>query len=732
MTAPRFRAIREVGEGAWGKVYFAETAEGPRALKFLKLKAGEAVRRRFEEEARILARLSHPNLVKIHDFFPNLEEFARLCDSSAALRGLPREACGFGMDWIEGVPLDRIPGRLDAAAWVDLLAQAAAGLHYLHFRNILHGDLKPENLLRDAEGRLKILDFGLSWEGERRGAEKAVVGSLPYTPPEAYMGDFGPSGDLFALGASFYRAISGRFPYEKPLTPLGLAGVAPPPALLEIIPGFSEPLSQAVARLLELSPLRRPPSAALLLKYLRRQAGEDLLGGEAEEDFEIPKLPLIGREPDMERARAALREPAAAPRLWLLRGPTGVGRSRFLEEWRWEAVFRGYRFVEIPAGEGEAWLSRLQRDLGVVSAEDGDWVVAAERCARVLRERPSLLACSDLHRWPSARRARLKVFWSLLLAEAPGLRILAEFNDEWISETELLSVGEGEPGAVLRWVLGDLPAEATLNLLRQASLGPLAPEAALQGLVKQSGGRPMLALEGLRALALSRGEAGRQQVGDRLSLAHPSLAEDYLVSLPESVRRQAHRLWLDRLPEERAISRLHHAWALGDRATAAARGIAALRGLEARGELEALLEWAGRLKDLKDPALDRRWLHVLRAVANYRLGRHAAARAAYRDWFEAARASGPEVAEARYRFYLGLVFSAEGKGEEAERELKRALRADPNQFPEAAVYQARARNLLAARAVQLVLFGALAITWLSGAGLELARRKGAIPVSVIV
>lgn len=770
MDTVRFREIRQVGGGAWGRVYFAVTPEGPRAIKFLKLSAGADLRRRFEEEAKILSRLAHAHLVRIHEFFPKRADCERLCDSADALRDLPADTCGFSMDWVEGNSLAQLTEALSGEAYADILAQAAAGLHYLHFRNILHRDLKPANLLRDSDGRIKIVDFGLSLDRDEEKPEKGRIGTLAFTPPEAFLNEYGPSGDLFALGASLYRVIAGRYPYDKPLTPLGLERTVPPPDLRTFRPDLPEYLARVIAQLLDPSPLRRPASARLLLDYLRRHAGSDLIGGDAAPGaFEIPKLPLIGRDSEMNMMRAALREADGAPRFWMLRGPTGVGRSRFLEEARWEAVFRGYLFLEIPPSDNDEWLGRLRRALGLSpAAVRQDFVAELESLRTALQGRPVLLAFSDLHRWQPERRARLRVHWNLLAAALPSLRILMEFNDELMSASEWEAWAEAEYKAALTIELKDLSRPLTESLLKQASLGREPPAADLGKVARASGGRPLLALEGLRALVetgsapreanaaggfraaaraklatLSEGEllflaliltepegaslrqlvpmlrdagydadglwltlnehgmlAARLSSDDRVLPAHLSLASVYREALPKEAAWQAHRLWLEHLPEEKILSRLHHAWALENRELVASLGIPSLRFLEASGRLEELLEWSERLQGLAGAGLDERWFHILRAVAAYRLGRHAEARQAYRRWHEAARRGDPELAQVRHHFYQGLVSAAEGEGEQARREFEAGLAVAAPSKPELDAYRARAHGMLAARALE--------------------------------
>lgn len=766
----RFHSIKEVGEGAWGKVFYAETAEGPRALKFLKVDAGPDRLRQFQAEARILSKLSHPNLVRIHDYFSSLAEITNNTDQPSLFAGLPQNSCGFSMDWIEGPSLDQFPAGLAVEEIIDVLVQAAAGLNYLHFRNIFHRDLKPANILRDTTGRIKIVDFGLSLESPARRHDSALVGSLAYTPPEAFMGDFGASGDLFALGATIYRVVSGQLPFDRPLTPLNLDKVSPPIALATLAPAIPEFLSQIIAKLLELSPLKRPASALLLLKYLRRHVGKDILDSKFETaEFVIPKLPLIGREEELTQMSRALFGDDNSTPLFLLSGPTGVGRSRFLEELRWRSIFRGRRFLEVRAEAKLDWRSGLARDLGIRSdeVELRDMLAFAARCRETLRERASILAFGDFHQWPKRIREEFRIFWNLLLLEPLETKILVEFNsDLWpLAESSAWIQAQDLPFFSLN--LENLTEAQTQSLLQEASAGREWTGAELERLARSAGGRPLLALEGLRSMAesgfgavqfksdsfaaaarakiseLSEGgqvllalllteteaidfddfssllrkedwdaeslwlELAEQgllapecEQGRVWSLAHPSLAQEYHTALPEKSKQIAHRLWLKHLGAEKLFSRFRHAWELNEMDVAIPLAIPALRSLEARGDLETLLEWAECLRRSTNSKLDRRWLHTLRAVANYRIGNHAASLESYRDWHEAARIEEPELAEIRFHLYSGLVHSAAGQVDAARRELEKSVSSKPHKKIDAANYQRRAHNLLGALAIE--------------------------------
>ncbi|HUG54733.1 MAG TPA: serine/threonine-protein kinase, partial [Vicinamibacteria bacterium] len=193
--------LEEVGRGGMGTVWKARHLRLGRsvAVKFLapELAAQPDFERRLEREARALALLSHPGIVAVHDF--GREE-------------------GIGyivMEYVEGRPLsDTIPLPLDRA--VGVAREVLAALAYAHGRGVVHRDVKPENILLDASGSVKVTDFGIARllgpEAEKGiTAVGRLVGTPRYLAPEALAGGPpDPRMDVFAVGVVLREMVAGR------------------------------------------------------------------------------------------------------------------------------------------------------------------------------------------------------------------------------------------------------------------------------------------------------------------------------------------------------------------------------------------------------------------------------------------------------------------------------------------------------------------------------------------
>lgn len=209
---PRYRIIAKLGAGGMGTVFKAEHRVMKRtvALKVVAptLVADARTVERFHREVEVAAMLSHPNIVTAHD--------AEQADDVHFLV----------MEYIEGTDLAdlvRLRGPLPVAEACDYVRQASLGLQYAFERGTVHRDIKPHNLMRAADGRVKILDFGLARFASESGPvdgltrENAMMGTPDYLPPEqaedSHRADI--RADIYSLGCTLYYLLAGRPPFAE-------------------------------------------------------------------------------------------------------------------------------------------------------------------------------------------------------------------------------------------------------------------------------------------------------------------------------------------------------------------------------------------------------------------------------------------------------------------------------------------------------------------------------------
>jgi serine/threonine protein kinase len=257
-----FRLEEVLGSGGMALVYRAvdERTGAPAAVKLLadNLAADDAYRRRFQREARLAARLQHPNVVRVLD--------------AGEYDGRPWLA----LEYVEGETLADLLARrkrLPPAEVIALGRQLAAGLQHAHDAGLVHRDVKPANVLVRADGTATIVDFGIARarDGTELTEHGSIVGTASYLAPELLSG--GPvtaAADLYSLGAVLFEATAGR-----PLRPAAslaqlVAGAGPPPAprLHDAAPAVPAELDEAVARCLEPEPADRPASASQVAQLL--------------------------------------------------------------------------------------------------------------------------------------------------------------------------------------------------------------------------------------------------------------------------------------------------------------------------------------------------------------------------------------------------------------------------------------------------------------------------------
>ena len=347
----RYRIIRLLGEGGQGTVYLAADLAldgNPVALKMiLPDRLTPEVVSSFKTEFQVMTRLRHPNVVEVYDFG---------LDQSSGRHFLT-------MEYVEGTDLDQASCVVAMPRLIDLLVQVCRGLDYIHARGLIHNDLKAQNVLvSSAEPpACKLMDFGLS--SSRRpagGAAHRLAGTLAYLAPELIRGGRPDrSTDIYSLGVLFYRALTGRLPFdgtpEEILRRVVSENPEPPGRLNAEIPPRLEAL---VLGMLAGEPASRPQGAADVIRAMADATGQPCeVETTATRASYVHSGAFVGRRKELDRLVGLIEASHAASRetpgsLVLMAGESGIGKSRLLRHLRYEAQLRGGAFTSGQCYEG--------------------------------------------------------------------------------------------------------------------------------------------------------------------------------------------------------------------------------------------------------------------------------------------------------------------------------------------------------------------------------------------
>lgn len=614
---------RSIGSGSFGMVFeaFDHHRQGVVALKTLTHMGPEALLQ-FKREFRALADLSHPNLVGLFELFAEADRAyftMELVDGqpfAAWVREESRVPKG-GKTSRHRTVAEGLPGRLlniqssqdqsmlqaeDMATWLSdsdrtlsvpitgpgkavrdperlrgALGQLVEGVAALHAAGKLHRDLKSNNVLVTAEGRVVILDFGLVLDLAPQdmwalGLPPKLVGTPSHMAPEqGATGVATEASDWYSVGVMLYESLSGRLPFQgTPMEILQAKNEMEAPSVLELAPGVPEDLAELAMALLRRNPAQRPDVSEIRAR-LGRAGGQDL-------DVSPQRRQLVGRDAEMAELRLAFDElDAGHGRTVLLHGSSGHGKTflvrRFLRGLQqdhpramllfgrcYEQESVPFKAVDglidalsqilrfLPAPEVEALLPRhihalaklfpvLQQVAPVAKAqarvaEIRDPQELRRRAFGALREllarlgesRPLVLVVDDLH-WGDLDSAALLA--ELLRAPDPPrvLTVLCYRSEEQESSpvlAELLPELRAMDAQLREVDLGQLSVESAEALARSLVDDPARVEA----IVREAGGNPLFIAELARAgaeLSEAPGGAAGPTVFERALLARVSV-----------------------------------------------------------------------------------------------------------------------------------------------------------------------------------------------------------------
>lgn len=271
----RYRIIRRIASGGMGTVYEAQQ-DSPRRRVALKMvhgqRATQSVIERLQRESEILGRLQHPGIAQVYD--------AGMVDVGDGAQPF------FAMEFIDGVSLTKFAdvNKLDDRARLELLATVCDAVHYAHGKGVVHRDLKPDNILVDADGRPKVLDFGVAritsdstHDVSTMTREGQILGTLSYMAPEQM--NHGPdsvtaAADMYALGVIGFELLSEQLPHD--VTGRSVAAAlrvlleSEPKKIGDVDAHLRGDVQTIIGKALEREPQRRYKSAAAMAADIRR------------------------------------------------------------------------------------------------------------------------------------------------------------------------------------------------------------------------------------------------------------------------------------------------------------------------------------------------------------------------------------------------------------------------------------------------------------------------------
>jgi serine/threonine protein kinase len=292
-----FLLLKLLGTGGMGGVYYAKDESLGRfvAIKVMLQSLGDdaAFIETFRREAQAVAKLNHPNIAQIYSFGQE--------------KGQPYIV----MELVSGERVDKMmedEGGIAPALAMRICFEVAQGLSAADEAGIVHGDIKPENILLDKKGRAKVVDFGLATVAHAAAAE-GIWGTPYYIAPEKIRRQkVDARADIYSLGATLYHILAGSPPFEGE-TPVDVVKARlemPAPDLLESKPDMPAKVASVVARMLATERTERYPTYKSLISDMQKALHE--LG-----DAPVKTSRLGGKHIRIKKKRSTLNVPAAAP-----------------------------------------------------------------------------------------------------------------------------------------------------------------------------------------------------------------------------------------------------------------------------------------------------------------------------------------------------------------------------------------------------------------------------------
>ena len=557
-TIGPYRYIRPLGRGGMSHVILARDPGGTSvALKILKANRFRTGLARFRREFRALARLKHPNVIRV--------------ESYGDIHGHPYIA----MECVEGRDLYQeiraLPRTDLSKRWArveEVLIDLCRALAYIHGRGLIHRDMKPSNVLIGADGVCKLTDFGIVKELDPESdvqLSTTLVGTWAYASPEQITGGaLDHRSDLYSLGVILYTMLTGR----RPFVAKDMAGYLEqhldhePVAPTTLVPGTPPQLNEICMRLLQKAPRSRFQSAQEILYQLEQI---DMDAGSVHPD-DLWEPIMVGRDEAIDQVRDAVgRLTRAEGGVLLIEGREGSGRTRMMgvaiHHARLMGIGVNHNCMAAGAGSFESVVSigrGLDEALGLEVSQDLMEGLAAfvkeegkigadaryqlfdgmrDALTRLLAHGPLIIAIDDFHHAPRPL-VDLLGFLARSLIGRDGLPLLLVLTARSDNQSQAMTdVRDGSALSVHPEILSlaSLDADQVRRVV-EALLGPTKSAGALaKTLSAETEGTPFFVAEFLRSLIQNGVIAPKDGGGFRLTVNAMDLAGGEL-SIPPSVR----------------------------------------------------------------------------------------------------------------------------------------------------------------------------------------------------
>ena len=515
--AQRYELEDELGRGGMGVVYLARDLRLDRGVAIKVIAASqldEARRERFLREARVVARLDHPSIVAVYDVGEH---------DGAPFLVMPR---------VPGVTLRELLAKNDLTLQeaLDLGAQVAGALAYAHARDVVHRDVKPENVLVEGRGptiRARLTDFGLALAGgdPRLTTSGALIGTIGYFSPEQIVGGrVDGRSDVYSLATVLYECLAGRPPFAGEIQGVLYRIVHTAPQPLTEVARVEASLSRLVMACLdkELEARLSAQDLAHALERFRAPAPVDAqevasLATMRLESVRIDRgVPLVGRAEELGELERRLNAARAGQcQLVLVQGEQGSGKTRLLDELerlarmggarvlvahfaeRAQLPFQGYREVI------EQYCREYAADVSseLTGADQGElFAQLGQAFARMAAEAPLVVILENLHEASVSIRAL--DYLARCLTTATILFVGSYTTSEVDAKHPLMELCEGFAGSrrFCRLSLGALSESAHRKLVAALTVGRPLDGPTAERVLRLTDGNPFFTVELVRAL----------------------------------------------------------------------------------------------------------------------------------------------------------------------------------------------------------------------------------------